>query len=462
MPQSGGGSSTNKTGSGPERLKQQVRVTVETNAVAVGVKTNASVPKEKSFQWKFSWEGWDGLHTGIAQKTPIKDPRMEFLKVIEGTNAHRVFSLEQVKMSGKIGVKLAVDGAGFVTGKEFTGFDDGVELRRARIYARGDCLLLMPVSYELEIGYVPDQFYIENSYVAFRKIPWIGDLKIGQYQAPMGLDFITSSRDVSYMESAAPLSALAPGANAGFEIGQPVFNQRATWKLGLFTGGAGTDVGEATKNYGRAITRITVLPIYEMDPERPNDARLLHVGFSANVLYAGSGSVRYRSRPESHLAPYVIDTGDITADKALVVGGEAAWVNGPFSLQGEYLHSWVDEKDGQLPGFVGLYGSASWFLTGESRPYDRSEGAFGRVIPKQNFNFGRGGWGAWEIAGRFSYTDLDSEKISGGRLSMLMAGVNWYLHSHVKWRFDYGLGHVSGRQPDGNLSIFQTRMEMDF
>ena len=45
--------------------------------------------------------------------------------------------------------------------------------------ARGDCLLLLPVSYELEIGYIPGQFYIENSYLAFRNIDWIDELKIG-------------------------------------------------------------------------------------------------------------------------------------------------------------------------------------------------------------------------------------------------------------------------------------------
>jgi phosphate-selective porin OprO/OprP len=145
-----------------------------------------------------------------------------------------------------------------------------------------------------------------------------------------------------------------------------------------------------------------------------------------------------------------------------VTGAEIAWVNGPFSVQGEFLHSWVRENNGHVPGFDGLYATASWFLTGESRPYNRSEGAFGRVIPKRNFDFGRGGWGAWEIAGRYSYTDLDSGDIHGGRLSMLMGEVNWYLHSHLKWRFNYGFGHVSERLTEGNLNVFQTRVEIDF
>jgi phosphate-selective porin OprO/OprP len=447
---------------GPEQLRQQVRVTVETNLPPVGATTNAVTPKEKSFHWELSWEAWNGIYYDLSQKTLIKDPLAAVREQVQGTNAYRIFHLEELKMSGKIGAKLAVDAAAYVTGKEFTDFDNEIEVRRARVYAKGDCILLLPVSYELEIGYVPNEFSIENSYLAFRNIRWIGDLKFGQYQTPMGLDDITSSRDITLMETAAPLEALAPGVNAGIEIGQPVFDQRATWKLGLFTEGVGQDTGDATKNYGRVISRITALPIYETNTAHSDSAKFLHLGLSANILYSSSSSVRYRSRPESHLAPYVIDTGDMEADRALVVGTEVAWVNGPFSVQGEFLRSWVYQNNGQVPSFGGFYSTVSWFLTGESRPYVLTTGAFGRVIPKRNFDFGHGGWGAWEIAGRYSCTDLDSRDVHGGSLSMLMTGVNWYLHSHLKWRFEYGFGHVSGRQPEGNLNIFQTRVQIDF
>ena len=465
--------SASPTEAGPAGLKQQVRITVETNALPVGAATNAVTPKDKTFGWKSSWGGWNGLHLELTRKTllgrilpgvtNLEQSNLAKLTGLStlGTNTYRL-RLEEDKMTMKIGAKLAVDAAAYVTGQQFHGFDDGVEVRRARVYAQGDCLLLLPVSYEVEVGYIPNQFYIENSYLAFRDIGWIGDLKFGQYQPPMGLEVITSSRDTTFMEAAAPIEALAPGVNAGIQIGRPVFDQRATWKLGLFTDGAGQDSGDTAKNYGRAIARFTGLPIYEANRDHSESATLLHLGLSANILYSASGTVRYRSRPESHLAPYVIDTGDIAADNAMVVGAEAAWVNGPFSLQGEYLHTWVHEQDGQAPGFDGFYASASWFLTGESRPYDPIAGAFSRVIPRKNFDWGKGGWGAWEIAGRYSFVNLNSADIHGGRLSMVMAGVNWYLHSHVKWRFDYGFGHISERQPEGNLNIFQTRMEMDF
>jgi len=447
---------------GPERLKREVRITVETNAVPAAAATHGATPKEESFQWKFAWDGWNGLQTEISQKTRIKDPMAELRTRVEGTNAYRILHLEEMKMGGHIGAKLAVDGAAYVTSKDFQGFDPGVDLRRARIYAKGDCLLLLPVSYEIQLGYVPNQFSLQDTYILFNNVGFLGNLKVGDYQPPMSLDAITSSRDITYMELAAPIQALAPGMDSGAQIGRPVLHERMTWAFGLFSEGLGNDYGDASQNFTRAITRLTCIPIYHTDPDKPGSAELLHLGLSANVLYSGNSTVRYRSRPESSQAPYVIDTGDIAAEGAFVAGAEAAWVNGPFSVQGEYLHSWVHENDGETPSFPGFYASASWFLTGESRPYDRTTGAFGRVIPKRNFDFGHGGWGAWEIAGRYSYANLNSANVQGGRLSMLMAGVNCYLHSHLKWRFEYGFGHVADRQPTGNLNVFQTRMEVDF
>ena len=430
--------------------------------------------KERAFRWNIRCNGWDGLFIGYSRQTLLgwlepgvtnREERFyatnRWAEAVVGTNAARL-SLEKRAMTMKIGGRVAVDGAAYVTGQQFEGFDPGVELRRVRVYAKGDCLILLPVSYELEVGYVPNQFYIERSYLALEDLALIGELKFGQYQPPMGLDVITSSRDITFMEPSSALQALAPGKSAGVQIGRTIFNQRATWRLGAFTEGVGTDYGDASQDYGRAIGRVTWLAIDHKKADENDWDRYLHFGLSANFLYSSSSTIRYRSRPESHLAPYVIDTGDISARGAATLGSEMAWVNGPFSVQGEYLRSFVQPTEGDRLGFTGLYGSASWFLTGETRRYDRIDGDFARVIPRHNFDWGRGGWGAVEVAGRYSFVNLNSGDVRGGRLGMLMAGVNWYPHSHIRWKFDYGFGHVSEHSPRGNINVFQTRMEVDF
>ncbi len=444
----------------PGRLKQEVRVVVQTN-VPLSTLTNAAAG-EKSTQLKVTWAGWDGLHTEISQKTPIGDPLADLRHRLHGTNVDRVFHLEELKLSGKIGMKVAVDAAGFLTSSQLTGFNDGIELRRLRLYAKGDCLLLIPFAYELEIGYVPNSFYIENSYLLFPNLGIFGDLKMGQFQTPMSLEGVTSSRDLTFMEPAAPIQALAPGVDAGMQLNRVIFNQRMTWAFGLFAPGVGQDYGDASQDFARAIMRFTGLPMYHVNPDDPYDQHVFHLGLSGNILYSGNSTVHYQSRPESHIAPYVVNTEDIAADSAVVADAEIAWVDGPFSVQGEFLHSWVRESNlGQLD-FNGFYASASYFLTGETRPYRRETGDFGRVIPKKNFDWGHGGWGAWEVAARLSYVDLNSENINGGRLGMLMTGINWYMHPHVKWRLNIGCGRVSSHNPDGNIFLAETRFEFDF
>ena len=322
-----------EVGDDPDRLKQQTRAVVSTNAVSDldASKTNAA---PKALEWNVHWENWDGLHFELRRQTLLGQ---EFTGV---TNV-RTLHLEETRMAGKIGAKFAVDAAAFLTDDDFTGFDDGVELRRARIYAKGDCLILLPVSYQLELGYVPQQFYIENSYLKFHNVGFLGDVQLGQFQVPMSLVNYGSSRDMLFMESATPLQALAPGVNAGVQVGRPVLGERMTWAFGLFTDSVGNDFGDATEGFGRAVGRVTGLPLYDFDPESPDSQQLLHLGLSGSLLYAGESTVRYQSRPESHLAPFVVDTGDISADVAGILGLETAWVRGPWSVQAE------------IPAFVG-------------------------------------------------------------------------------------------------------------
>jgi phosphate-selective porin OprO/OprP len=448
---------------GPERLEQEVRVVVATNPPpTTSSGTNAPVPRQKWFTWNVAWKGWDGLQMEAVQRTPLANPwkALDLNPTIAGSLAY--LQLEQVKLTATFGGRLDLDGAAFTTTGNLNGFDDGFQVRRVRVAAGGDFILVLPASYYLDFGYAGN-FYLYQSTLTFPAIKYIGNIQIGQFQAPMGLDLITSSRDITFMESAAPLQALAPGILAGIQIGQPVFNDRATWALGLFAPGAGSsEYGNASRNYGSAIARATWLPFYHPDSTNSSANRLLHLGLSANVLYSSTSTVRYQSRPESYIAPHIIDTGDIAANSAATFAAEAAWVNGPFSVQGEFIGSAVGENEGSTLGFYGFYGYASWYLTGESRRYNTTSGAFGRLVPRHNFDFGRGGWGAVEISSRFSYTDLTDGNVQGGRLSLLMSGVNWYLTPHVRWMFNYGFGHVTGGPSQGNMNIFQTRIGMDF
>lgn len=452
--------SESPTEGGPERLKQEVRITVETNTPPAGATTNAVAPKDKSFAWKFAWEGWNGLLVSVSHRTRLHSPG-QMLGLEPLTNAP-IVRLDELKMAGSIGARVEVDAAAYRTTGNLNLADDA-GLRRALLTAQGNCILVLPVSYKLELGYVPHKFNLNQAWISTDHIDYLGYLKGGVFTAPLGLDMLTSSRDIMFMEPATVLQALTPGNEAGIQIGQPVLDQRATWALGIFGGGlVASEDDDATSDFGNLIGRFTYLALDHLAPDHPAENRFLHLGLSASVQYSPSSTVRYQSRPESYFAPHVIDTGNIDASGSGVVGAEIAYVNGPLTLQGEFLDSMVQENSGAGLNFPGFYACASWYVTGESRPYDRASGYFNRLVPRRNFDFGRNGaWGAVEIAARCSYTDLTDRQVYGGRIGLLMGEVNWYLHSHVRWMFNAGGGQVSGGPFDGRLLLFQTRIGVD-
>jgi phosphate-selective porin OprO/OprP len=399
----------------------------------------------------------------LAQKTgidPSKKPSGEALSDIWSVP---VLSLEEVKLAGRVGARLEGDAAGFHAREGLTGFDGGVALRRARIVLAGDCILLVPFAYRIELGYVPNAFNLSEAWLAFPNIAYVGTLKVGQFQSPMGLDLITSSLSIPLMEPAAPLQAMAPGTQAGLQIGRPVFGERATWTLGVFGNGAGTgEYGSTTRDYGNVIGRVTWLALGGTNVEDPGENRFLHLGLSASYQFASTGAIRYQSRPESYIAPFVIDTGPITSGGVETFDVEVAWVNGPFFVQGEIIHSFVQEASGTSLGFGGFYALASWALTGESRAYDREGGRLSRIVPRRDFRFGKGeGRGALEVSVRYSRTDLNDKFVQGGRLSLLMSGITWTPLPHVRWLFNVGYGNVSGGPAQGHVTIFQTRLGID-
>jgi phosphate-selective porin len=65
--------------------------------------------------------------------------------------------------------------------------------------------------------------------------------------------------------------------------------------------------------------------------------------------------MRYRSRPESNVTDYYLDTGTLMGDHATHLGLEALWNEGPFSILAEYNHAWVSSTQSGDPAFSGYY-----------------------------------------------------------------------------------------------------------
>ncbi|MGD0897351.1 MAG: porin [Thermoguttaceae bacterium] len=375
-----------------------------------------------------------------------------------------------------------------MTGTAVGGFplQDGTYFRRIRPFAEGTFwefgeyrLILALENNTLNTSGL-DEFWVGAT-----KIPVIGTCRVGHVKTPMGLegDMTASSRCMTFMERSSYSQAIELDQNfvTGIWCSNNYLDQHATLTYSVFrtdqTASTGAFFG--TDQWGWQ-TRFTALPIYEDEGRH-----LLHMGVSGGWRSgAATGSITgpytqtLASRAE--LRDDVpgtgatnadnnkfVSTGVIETNNDYLLGTEFLYIRGPLSFQGEYGWNFCDNVIGANPGatfaatrtppgnyvFSGGYLQVAYMLTGENRAYDRKYGTLAREYlghagpnsPAWFFRDENGClvWtpGAWEVAARFSYTDLNSGsgtgKVQGGIEDGFTLALNWYLNTNLTVMCDY-------------------------
>ena len=73
------------------------------------------------------------------------------------------------------------------------------------------------------------------------------------------------------------------------------------------------------------------------------------------------------------------------------------------------------------------------------------------------------GLGAWEVAARYSYIDLNDANIRGGIMQNATAGVNWYCNPYCKVVFNYIHSFVTDRSGvPSEANAWGLRTQLDF
>lgn len=332
------------------------------------------------------------------------------------------------------------------------------EFRRARIFTSGEIMPEgdVPVAYKLQFDFAGQDVTYKDLWMSLKKLPAVGQFKVGHFKEPFSLEEQTSSKYITFLERGMP-NVFSPSRSLGAMLQNTALDDALHWSAGVFRG----DFEDGRKSEWNATARLAGTPLYEDGGER-----LLHLGLSGSLRTPDDDTLRYRQRPEAHLAPRVVDTRnalgrDFGVTNYQLVGGEAAFVHGPFSAQAEYMFSNVKEDDPALdndPLFHGGYVYASYFVTpGDGRAYKRSAAAFDKVKPQRNF--GEDGWGALELAARYSHLDLNDGGIDGGEVQTMTLGANWYLNPNVRVMGNYTWADESDL---GDADIFQARFQVFF
>jgi phosphate-selective porin OprO/OprP len=259
------------------------------------------------------------------------------------------------------------------------------------------------------------------------------------------------------------------------DVHQGEFGYQLAVLNGVPDGGSGdADVNDgvdvAARLFGQPFVNTTIVPL-----------RGLGVGV-AGTWGREQGSISspqlptFKTSSRNTYFRYAADTPSTAAGTAIANGDhwrvspQAYYYWGPFGSLFEYGIS--DQEISKNAVTADLQNTAwqvraSWLLTGEAASYKQ-------VVPERNFDFGGGGWGAWELALRYANLDVDDDTFRLGfadatksvsEIDSITAGVNWYLNRNVEWQLNYehssfDKGSKTGdRDPE---NVFLTRVQLVF
>lgn len=400
----------------------------------------------------------DALRSEIAdiRKTPEFKPTPNF----QNSKGDYAF-----KFRGQI----AADVAAFNVRKGTKDYNDGTQLRRARLGIDGTIQKDWLYRLEIDVGNASrddnsnQEVDVKDAYVQYKGLDELTTITVGQHKTPNTLEQSISSSDTLFTEIPLFVEAFTNRTTAGgdYKAGISVKYADVNWTAtaGVFgenfalNGGGGSSGSGSTYNttpaykdegWGPA-ARFTWAPVNGVD-------KTLHLGVSGYWRETGGRkTIQFRSGPEVSVdSTRLVDTGLLAVKNYSFLGAELAGQYGPVYLQSEYGRTDVDRYStnqtvqsspaitaagGPDVSFDGGYVSASYVLTGENREY--KDGAFARIKPKNPFSLSKGGWGAWEIAGRYSTLDLNDGTVAGGKENNYSLGLNWYPNNYVRLLVDY-------------------------
>jgi phosphate-selective porin OprO/OprP len=334
---------------------------------------------------------------------------------------------------------------------------NGINARRARIGVAGTAAGDWSYAFIYDGGNSQDTSAkgIETAQVIYGGLAGAA-FEIGYSNTYFTLDQSTASADLLFLERATP-SNIATNFNAGdfrSNAGFRFFGDRY-WLGAYVTGPASGDSHTTTGERLGSFQRVAFQAL-------KGDDYTVHVGAAVDELlrapnsgYDTPNTLSLNDQPELRIDPTtLLNTGTLgtaanPVTRGYVFNVETAANFRNFFWQGEYYHYQIDRGALANNDFNGWYGQVSWTLTGEVHRYNPQAGSYLRIVPDHPFSWKDGEWGAWEIAARYSYINLDSDFITGQSLSSqpnaveggaqrgYTLGLNWYPNDIVKLMLDY-------------------------
>jgi phosphate-selective porin OprO/OprP len=410
------------------------------------------------------------------------------------------FSSADGKFKMKLRGRLHADYNAIDQDESITGRPDvnAAEIRRARLGIEG--VVWSDVKYIVEVDFAQDAVSLKDAYFEYTGLAKDLGLRAGNFKTFNSLDQLNSSNYRTFLETPALVEAYTIDRQIG--AGAIYARDHFTLSAGIFGPYSNTEE-DWLKDVRTGSARVTVAPI---NREVNGVNQVVHFGASwrgrEQAEHLRSDPLdpfedqlfQYRARgADLPLADRFVSTPAIFAqDTFWGLEGLVIWKS--LHVVGEYTQLEAEISPlfvGGDPTYDGWYVEAGWWLTGETQEY--SKGVYGR--PKVKNPVFQGGWGGWQLVGRYDVLDLTdkAQTITGildaddelfgfcngcGEQNTWLIAVNWWLNNHARIQFQYGesdieggsLVHTSGeadgrlanRDDGANIKGFGTRVQVDW
>ena len=330
------------------------------------------------------------------------------------------------------------------------------------------------VSFRLTPEFAGDSATIVDAYVDVKFDP-AATLRVGKVKGPIGLERLQSGSAIALVERGFP-TELAPNRDLGAQLQGEVLDTRLSYVAGVYNGTA--DGRDATTTNPDNEFEYAGRLFFEPFKNTSSSWSGLGFGIAGSIGdKGGSGNnflPRYRTPGQAQFFNY---RSAVAADGEHVRFSPQAYLyRGRFGLLAEYISSKQElviasgANAGRRADLenTAWQATASYVLTGEDASYR------GVVKPSHPFDPAKGGWGAFELVGRYGVLEIDEDAfplfadpaVSASEASAWTLGVNWYLNSNLKLVLNYlqtsfedGAANAADREDE--KAVF-TRLQVSF
>jgi phosphate-selective porin OprO/OprP len=348
------------------------------------------------------------------------------------------------------------DAGYFAQGRNPPGVDlnSGTNFRRAQFGFTGTAWRDWSYNFTYDFGGngVEGRGYLYRAYIQYDALKPVA-LRVGAFSPFDSIEDATGGANLALMERPTAVTIARSIAGGSGREGAQIFAQGENYLVSLaYTGGRTTDAATFDEQQG-IVGRVAWLAVDRSDVKWLLNADATHVFKIADVAAGPGSSNSFSLNAGPELAvdgSRTVDTGALDARHVTEFGLETAVNLGRLFGQGGWFHYDIARRSAlPSPAFHGWYAMATWSLSGETRVYDPATASFHGLLPTAPL--GEKGFGAWEVAARYSNADLDylpgtpstAGGVSGGIQNIWSAGLNWYPTQSLRFMLDYDNIHVS-------------------